>query len=281
MTSPLTKTAPTQGPPGRADRDRLRSRVQELFTPIEPPRRWRVGGQRTDRPDPELSRARRAAARAFKVTPSRSKRKAAAVLLSTGAAGLTAFTVPPTIGSSAEASAKMPRPDQRVPAEMLRASDEMKDALVQEEGMRRTVYRDVAGYATVGIGHLVRPTDGLRIGDRISRTQALAFLDADLHQAERDARELLGDLPVHQHEFDALVDLIYNVGAGNVSAHKSPALNQAIAQGDYQAIADELVYTRAAGRYARGLDFRSERRTQIFMNASYDDPRAESTLGDA
>lgn len=54
--------------------------------------------------------------------------------------------------------------------------------------MRHTVYRDVAGYPTVGVGHLVQPRDGLAVGDRISETQARAFLDADLRGAEAAAR---------------------------------------------------------------------------------------------
>ena len=83
----------------------------------------------------------------------------------------------------------------------------------------------------------------------------------------------MGNLPVHQHEFDALVDLIYNVGPGNVSPAKSPRLNDAIARGDYEAMAEELRYSHADGSYARGLDYRSERRTQIFLKASYEDPR--------
>ena len=88
--------------------------------------------------------------------------------------------------------------------------------------MRYTVYRDVAGYPTVGVGHLVEPEDRLRVGDRISERRVLDFLDADLAEAESGVRELVGDLPLHQHEFDALLDLVYNVGIGNVSPSESP-----------------------------------------------------------
>ena len=163
---------------------------------------------------------------------------------------------------------------QRVHAAGLKVSETMKEALAEEEGVRLVVYRDVAGYPTVGVGHLVTPEDGLSVGDRITYDEAIAFLEKDLEKAEAGVKRLVGDLPIFQHEFDALVDLVYNVGEGNVSERESPRLNRAIASADYQAIADELEYTTAAGRVARGLEYRSERRQAIFLSAAYDDPRA-------
>lgn len=158
-------------------------------------------------------------------------------------------------------------------ADKLTASDTFKEALVEEEGVRLRVYRDVAGYPTVGVGHLVTPSDNLRVGQKISYDRVLKLLDKDIAIAEEGVRRLVGDLPLNQHEFDALVDLVFNVGEGNVSERKSPRLNAAIAARDYDAVAAELAYHHAGGKKARGLQYRSERREQIFMNASYEDPR--------
>jgi GH24 family phage-related lysozyme (muramidase) len=163
--------------------------------------------------------------------------------------------------------------DRRKPATVLSASDELLEALVEEEGARRTVYRDVAGYPTVGVGHLVTSADHLQIGDRISRDRVLDFLEQDIRDAQQVVRRLVGTLPLTQNEYDALVDLAFNVGAGNLSAERSPGLNAAIAAGDYDAIDAELDYRHAGGQIARGLVYRSERRENIFLDASYDDPR--------
>ncbi|WP_247713767.1 lysozyme [Qipengyuania sphaerica] len=233
----------------------------------------------------DLKRARRAAASVYKVKPKLSTRKRASIMLGTGAMGLAAFTGPPVAKDKAKLSAPISTQvselnDIRKPAHLLKASEEFKQALIEEEGVRYTVYRDVAGYPTVGVGHLVRPADNLRVGDRISDEQVLDFLEQDLVTAERGVRILVGDLPLHQHEFDALLDLVYNVGLGNVSERESPRLNEAIKAADYDGIAKELDYTHAAGKVARGLEFRSERRAKIFMDASYEDPReARSTIG--
>lgn len=205
----------------------------------------------------------------------------AALALSAGVMGIsTAAMSVPSPAPRAQAPPAGPVLDRRLPTSLLRASDEMKRALIEEEGVRYTVYRDVAGYPTVGVGHLVRPEDNLRVGDRISRDRALDFLEEDLRIAERGVRRLVGDLHLFQHEFDALVDLVFNVGEGNVSPLKSPQLNAAIAAGDYFAMAEQLGYHYAGGRIARGLIHRSDRRAQIFTMADYENTRPGAKPGD-
>ncbi|WP_324827062.1 lysozyme [Qipengyuania zhejiangensis] len=225
----------------------------------------------------ELRRARQAAERALGVRSRPSTRKRAAMMLTAGAASLGAFTGPTLDADDSESSrSAASRSDHagiRLPAALLSASEHFRQALIEEEGVRYTVYRDLAGYPTVGVGHLVDPSDGLRVGDRIDERQVYAFLKADLAEAERGVRTLVGRLPLHQHEFDALLDLVYNVGLGNVSADKSPRLNRAIDLGDFEAIAAELDYTYAGGRFAKGLEYRSVRRSAIFLEAAYGDPR--------
>ncbi len=226
----------------------------------------------------ELKRARDAAYRAFHVRPRLSNRKRATLMLGAGALGLTAFTGPPKARKAFGPADEVQRviddvAGVRKPAALMKASGTFKQALIEEEGVRYTVYRDVAGYPTVGVGHLILPEDGLRVGDQVDRAQVLQFLETDLAKAEQGARLLVGDLPLHQHEFDALLDLVYNVGLGNVSISESPRLNTAIRDRDYDAIAAELDYTHAGGKFARGLQFRSERRAKIFMDATYEDPR--------
>ncbi len=236
----------------------------------------RLNRQRRHRRD--LRRARRAAYQAFHIKPKLSARRRATLMLGAGALGLTAFTGPPKARKAFGIDEDMQRvvddvAGVRKPAALMKASGTFKQALIEEEGVRYTVYRDVAGYPTVGVGHLILPEDDLQVGDRVDEAQVLQFLEHDLAKAEQGVRLLVGDLPLHQHEFDALLDLVYNVGLGNVSENESPRLNTAIESRDYEAIAAELDYTHAGGKFARGLQFRSERRAKIFMKGLYGNPR--------
>jgi lysozyme len=201
------------------------------------------------------------------------KRKMA-LALSAGVLGLSTAAMGAVPTEPANAAGQLDNPLTRLPARGMHASEDLKRALVQEEGVRDTVYRDVAGFPTVGCGHLVTNADGLKVGDRVSSDKILDFLDSDLREAEQAVIAIAGDLPLYQHEFDALVDLVYNVGPGALTAKKSPRLVEAIAAGDYARMGTELQYRYAAGQMARGLAFRSDRRTRMFMNASYADPRA-------
>lgn len=205
------------------------------------------------------------------------KRKRTAVALGLAAMGLSG-TSGMAIGAGDDFPSMsqihyIPGPDVRRDAGDLTVSDELLRAMIQEEGVRYDVYRDVAGYPTVGVGHLVLAEDNLRVGDRISHEQAMRLLESDLGKAEEIVRDLVGDLEINQYEFDALVDLAFNVGGGNLSASQSPRLNQAIQAGDHEAIAAELEYHHAGNAVANGLIHRSERRTRIFMEGDYRDPR--------
>ncbi len=215
----------------------------------------------------------RRATRAFR--EKRQLKRKTALALSVGAMTLSTAAIDPSNLLQPGWNVSQINPHEvRQPATLLNVSSSFKQALVEEEGVREVVYRDVAGYPTVGVGHLITPADGLKVGQRVDYDRIMRFLDKDIAIAEAGVRRLVGDLPLLQHEFDALVDLVFNVGEGNVSEHRSPNLNAAITGKDYQAIADELAYHNAGGAVAKGLVYRSERRTQIFLDAEYEDPRA-------
>lgn len=90
-----------------------------------------------------------------------------------------------------------------------------KTFLKNEEGVKLTVYKDSAGYLTVGCGHKVLPEDNLKLGDTITQAQSDAFLAKDLKTAESgvNARCLSG-YSFTQNQFDALVSIAYNGGNG-------------------------------------------------------------------
>ena len=251
-----------------------RRRVKELVGRLRERRHVEelVGRVRERR---ERGRVRRAIRRRTPRTPAarRMRRRKAALALSVGAMGLNAAAMEATPAPVVAPYSDLD-PGVRRPAVRLHVSDAMKEAMIEEEGARYTVYRDPAGFPTVGVGHLVTPADNLQVGDRVDRDRVLDLLEADLKTAEVAVVRLLGATLVNQHEFDALVDLAFNVGEGTLSPAESPRLNAAIEARDYQGIADELDYRYARGEPLKGLALRSERRSNIFLNADYADPRA-------
>lgn len=77
------------------------------------------------------------------------------------------------------------------------------------EGYRSEAYICPAGKWTIGYGH----TRGVKEGDTCTKAQADEFLKEDLLEAENTVNTQ--NLDINQHQFDALVSLVYNIGSGN------------------------------------------------------------------
>lgn len=83
-------------------------------------------------------------------------------------------------------------------------------ALIRDfEGMILAPYKDAAGLATIGIGHLIRK--GETFPPTFSEADAVALLCRDLETTEAYVEELV-DVPLTQNQFDALCSLVFNIG---------------------------------------------------------------------
>lgn len=126
------------------------------------------------------------------------------------------------------------------------------------EGLRLTAYKDSAGVPTIGYGS----TKGVRMGDEITEAQALELLEADVERHADGVREAV-DVPLTQHQFDALVSFAFNVGVG---AFRDSTLLRKLNRGDYQGAADELLrWHYAGGKRLAGLEKRREAEKTLFL----------------
>jgi RHS repeat-associated protein len=155
--------------------------------------------------------------------------------------------------------------------EGLRITGEGEEFIREEEGYRNDVYFDLVSRLTVGIGHLVLDSDELRFADVITDERIEMLFAQDLSMTELDVRRLVNGLPLSQNEFNALGDLVFNLGLTNLNEQNSPGLNMAIRARDYEAISNNLLYSRATnpvtGEKARVpvLFERSESRRLMFL----------------
>ncbi len=107
------------------------------------------------------------------------------------------------------------------------------------EGDILHVYPDQFGNPTVGIGHLVLPSDGLKMGDTISQAQADAFWSHDSGWALAMARSQIGDTGIFSSSFvAALAEADFQTG--NFVANNSQITWPEIVAGQYEAAALSL-----------------------------------------
>lgn len=120
--------------------------------------------------------------------------------------------------------------------------------LAVHEGYKEWAYVPVKGdVPTIGFGD----THGVKMGDRTDPVRALIRLNQHAENFQRELRQCIGDVPLYQHEWDAIVSWAYNVGPG--AACKSTLVRKLKAQ-DYPGACKELLrWTRFQGRELPGL----------------------------
>jgi lysozyme len=131
--------------------------------------------------------------------------------------------------------------------------------LKKSEGFRDRVYADVAGFPTIGFGHRVLPNEAYPVGINLSQGEAL--LSRDIAIAEAAVARLV-KVPLTQGQFDALVDFVFNLGAGRLA---SSTLLKYLNTGKYDAAACELLaWDHAGSREIASLKARREAELELW-----------------
>jgi lysozyme len=128
------------------------------------------------------------------------------------------------------------------------------------EGCRLVAYQDQGGVWTVGYGHTgpdVYP------GMVITQEQAQALLEQDIQRAVDTVNRLVS-VPITQGEFDALVDFVFNLGAGAFMA--STLLRDVEAQDWAAAAAQFSRWDHCGGQVVAGLLTRRLAERQEFLS---------------
>lgn len=115
------------------------------------------------------------------------------------------------------------------------------DRIAGREGFSATRYKDADGWS-IGYGHFIQVGDV--ISEPISRVEATELLIADAQIAERAVKAYV-KVPLSQAQFDALVSLVYNIGA---NAFKNSTLLKRLNLGDYSGAVQQItVWNRSQG----------------------------------
>ena len=126
------------------------------------------------------------------------------------------------------------------------------------EAWRDTAYLPTPNdVPTIGFGS----TKGVKPGEKITVERGLIRLADDVSATEKALQACLGDVPLHQHEWDAIVSWAFNVGAG---AACGSTLVRKLKAGDYAGACAEMdrwIYqrdTKLPGLVKRRADERAK-----------------------
>lgn len=139
--------------------------------------------------------------------------------------------------------------NQTTPNKVDKLSPAAYQALCNFEGYRSSAYQCSAGVWTIGYGH----TKGVKRGDKITKHQAMQLLEVDLQPIYKELQKF----GLQQSQFDALTDLIFNIGLGNWA--KSTIRSKVKANNKDKTIANEFRRWRYCnGKLLQGLVHRRE-----------------------
>jgi GH24 family phage-related lysozyme (muramidase) len=147
--------------------------------------------------------------------------------------------------------------------------------LAQFEARSDVMYNDAAGNCTIGIGHKIHdgPCDGTEdeeFKNGLTEDELLYWLSVDLDLSQRIVSGYV-TVPLTQAQYDALVSLVFNIGAGNfIGSDILKVLNT----GNYNAIPDlfvngEWVYAVGYIGPVPGLVRRRQMEADLFSKGIY------------
>jgi len=142
------------------------------------------------------------------------------------------------------------------------------------EGEIDHVYKDSAGYKTIGVGHLLTKTElstgtiiikGVLVdySNGITHEQALDLLDQDVSPAESCVNSHT-KASLNQDQFDTLVSFTFNCGTG---AFKSSTLLKKVNAGLLADVPAQLMlWTKAGGKPCAGLVTRRNNECKLWRS---------------
>ena len=142
--------------------------------------------------------------------------------------------------------------------------------LIKEfEGYQSSAYIDTNGVPVIGYGLSHVGGKSVKIGDRISPTQAEKALNQHLKEIHQELNQVL-EVRLNESQFSALASISFNVGVGAI---KNSTLLRKINHQDYAGAANEFLRWDKANLRGRlvqmpGLTRRRHAERQLFLNQS-------------
>ena len=125
-----------------------------------------------------------------------------------------------------------------------------------------TPHEKAEGVSTIGFGD----AQGVKPGQKTDPVRALIRLGQQVSAFERQMHACIGDVPLHQHEWDAYVHLTFNIGAGKegvkdgfcyVKRGGNSTIVRRLKAGDYKGACEGIMaWNKQNGKEVRGLTIR-------------------------
>ena len=144
----------------------------------------------------------------------------------------------------------------------MKISENGLELIKKFEGCKTTAYQDSVGVWTIGFGH----TKGVEEGQTCSIEDAESMLADEMDEYEGYINNMV-KVELQQHEFDALVAWVYNLGPTNLG---ESTMLKVLNGGQFDRVPDEMNrWTRAGGKILEGLVRRRQAESLMFQDLDW------------
>ena len=144
----------------------------------------------------------------------------------------------------------------------MKISEDGLELIKKFEGCETTAYQDSVGVWTIGFGH----TKGVEEGQTCSIEDAESMLADEMDEYEGYINNMV-KVDLQQHEFDALVAWVYNLGPTNLG---ESTMLKVLNGGQFDRVPDEINrWTRAGGEILEGLVRRRQAESLMFQDLDW------------
>ena len=117
--------------------------------------------------------------------------------------------------------------------------EDVKQRIKEHEGFRDTMYSDSLGFATIGYGHLVLPTDNFVEGVTYPKEQLEAIFENDFKIAFNSANELVDGLDLNHIAKGVIIEMCFQLGKPRVMKFKK--MWEALRNKDFEEAANQMI----------------------------------------
>ena len=144
----------------------------------------------------------------------------------------------------------------------MKISEDGLELINKFEGCETTAYQDSVGVWTIGFGH----TKGVEEGQTCSIEDAESMLADEMDEYEGYINNMV-KVDLQQHEFDALVAWVYNLGPTNLG---ESTMLKVLNGGQFDRVPEEMNrWTRAGGKILEGLVRRRQAESLMFQDLDW------------
>ena len=143
--------------------------------------------------------------------------------------------------------------------------EKLREQLKIDEGCVYEIYNDHLGFATFGIGHLVResdPENGSPVGTKVSEDRVADAFDDDIGIVLSDCNKLYPDFEDLPEEAQQIIaNMMFNLGRPRLS--KFRGMKAGVDAKDWKRAADEMVDSRWYAQVGRRAERLVDRMREI------------------